>query len=405
MKILTNNKIKDIDEFCKLYKINIPIESEFEYYIDILKKSDEYKNSLSNIIEKFINLENWISEHEYKNIKEYKNKCLDALKDYIISTETYKNLQNAKLPGTKMISRDHLNQLEDGQILLSLDFKSANYNVLKTFSEEGTNELFDNWSSLCGKFDIHEALVNSKSFRQIVFGNTNPGRLQTFQKENMLKVMEYLKTNLQYTDEDFVFISHDELILKIQKASQVNKICENLDILSSVANKMEIRVTPFALSKLKKNTFVKTLYSIGMHEPVGGVQGFIDTSSKSWHFEPIYNSLHGVPGNKFYMYFKKYILHKELDERDLMYYNDGELCIWVDEDVKKNKKSLPHYDKPIFVVNLESAMKDYSYLWDQMTEIVPNLSLEEKRRIVEIVAGACKHCFKEVSGCQCWNDD
>ena len=29
---ILKNKIADIEEFCKLYKINIPIEQKFEYY-------------------------------------------------------------------------------------------------------------------------------------------------------------------------------------------------------------------------------------------------------------------------------------------------------------------------------------------------------------------------------------
>lgn len=35
-------KIKNISEFSKLYKINIPKHDEFEYYIKTLSKSKEY---------------------------------------------------------------------------------------------------------------------------------------------------------------------------------------------------------------------------------------------------------------------------------------------------------------------------------------------------------------------------
>ena len=406
MQTITKNKISDIEEFCKLYKINIPIEQKFEYYISVLKKSPEFAY-LDSLIKSYLDLEAFVSENNYSSVRSYKSQKLDELVEYIKSTKAYENLLTANISNSKIPSRDHLNIVEEGQALLSLDFKSANYNVLKIFEEEGFNELEKDWISLCEKFDIHEALVKSKSFRQIVFGNTNPGRLQTFQKENMYRVKTCLEAKLfGYKDEDFVFISHDEVILKVRNAGSVNRIQENINILSDAANGMEIRLAPFEIKKLKKNTFVKTMYKVGLTGiPNCGVQGFMDTSAQRWYFDILFSTLHGVSGNKFYMYFKKHILHEPVSEIDLMYYNDGELCLWVDEDAKKDKKGLPHYKKPRFVISIKEASESYSYLWNQMTEILPDMSNEEKRRVVEIVAGACKSCFQDESGCQCWNDE
>lgn len=399
------NKISDIEEFCKLYKINIPIEQKFEYYISVLKKSPEFAY-LDSLIKSYVDLESFVSENNYSSVRSYKSQKLDELVAYIKSTKAYENLLNANISNSKTPSRDHLNIIEEGQALLSLDFKSANYNVLKTFEEKGSNELESDWISLCEKFNIHEALIKSKSFRQIVFGNTNPGRLQTFQKENMSKVRECLETTFGYKDEDFAFISHDEVILKVKNAGKVNKIQTDIKILSDAASGMEIRLAPFEIKKLKKNTFVKTMYKVGLTGiPTGGVQGFMDTSAQRWYFDVLFSTLHGVSGNRFYMYFKKYILNEPVSEVDLMYYNDGELCLWVDEDAKKDKKALPHYKKPKFVISIKEASENYSYLWNQMTEILPDMSNEEKRRVVEIVSGACKSCFQNGFECQCWNDE
>lgn len=402
---VVQNKIKDIEEFCKLYKINIPIEKQFKYYIDVLKKSPEY-SYLDSTIKSYMDLEAFVIENNYSSVRSYKSQKLDELVAYIKSTKAYENLLNANIYNSKEPSRDHLNIVEEGQTLLSLDFKSANYNVLKTFEERGFNELESDWVSLCEKFNIHEALIKSKSFRQIVFGNTNPGRLQMFQKEKMYRVKKCLESTFDYKDGDFVFISHDEIILKVRNAGSVNRIQTDIKILSDVANGMGIRLTPFELRKLKKNTFVKTMYKVGLTGiPSCGVKGFMDTSAQRWYFDILFSTLHGAPGNKFYMYFKKHILNEELQEIDLMYYNDGELCTWIDEDVKKNKKVLPNYEKPDCVVSMGDAMHKYSYIWDNMTEILPDMSNEEKRRVIEIVAGACKSCFQYESGCKCWNDE
>lgn len=402
---VVKNKISDIEEFCKLYKINIPIEKQFKYYIDVLKKSPEY-SYLDSTIKSYMDLEVFVIENNYSSVRSYKSQKLDEIVAYIKSTKAYENLLNVNISNLKTPSRDHLNIVEEGQVLLSLDFKSANYNVLKTFEEINSNELGSDWIDLCKIFNVHEALIKSKTFRQIIFGNTNPGRLQTLQKQNMSEVRECLQNIFGYKDEDFIFISHDEVILKLKKASEVNKINESINTLSVAANGMEIRVTPFELKKIKKNTFLKTIYSIELPEiQTSGDKEFIDTIDKRWFFNSMFLSLHGVPGNKFYMYFKKYILNEPVEEIDLMYYNDGELCIWIDEDVKKNKKALPNYEKPDCVVSMGDAMHKYSYIWDNMTKILPDMSNEEKRRVIEIVAGACKSCFQYESGCKCLNDE
>jgi hypothetical protein len=235
-------------------------------------------------------------------------------------------------------------------------------------------------------------LINSKSFRQIVFGNTNPKRLQTFQHEAIMELVDFLN-KINVTDKHIVFISHDEIIFKIKDTTSVRFLIDHYLEIMEKRVKMPIRLTPFSLRKIKKNTFIKTVYNIS--------PSFNNDST--FYFSERYSTLHGVPGNKFYMYFKKYILKQPLDERDLMYYNDGELCRWVDEDAPKKPK-LPHYDKPENPMSIKDAM-GYSYLWNGMTEILPDMSIEEKRRVIELVAGACKHCFQEGHGCQCWNDD
>lgn len=397
MNYQTENKIKDIEEFCKLYKINIPVESEFEYYVEILKHSNEYKHSLDKTIVLFSDLEKYVSENDFSSVRSYKNQCLDALKKYIVEhCKAYKSMLECKLPSKKLDTKNCINEINDGQYLISLDFKSANFNVLKTFDIPVNSEL-TTWEDLCNMFDIHPALSGSKSFRQIVFGNTNPKRLQIFQHENILNVMESLKETFGYKDDDFISISHDELILKVENPYRVHEISNIKDYLSISANGMPIRTTLFSLKKIKKNTFVKTIYDWSVERK--------DTLPKELLLKNSYDILHGVPGNKFYMYFKKYIINQDIDERDLMYYNDGELCKWVDEDKIINKKTLPHYEKPKFVLSEKDAKHGYSYLWNQMTLIIPSMSNEEKRRVVEIVAGSCKHCFQDTSDCQCWNDD
>ena len=366
----TEVKVRDIDEFCKLYKINIPIKEVFEYYIETLKKSKEYKYSLEDNMACYSDLENLLQQTG-ESVRGYKNRCLDLIKDYILKSEAYKNMMDTSLPKNELISKDNINSLKDNEPLLSLDFKSANYSILKTFQNSQDFELGKDWYELCDFFNVHQALKNSKSFRQIVFGNTNPKRLKVFQHAKIMIIVEELK-KMGCKEEEFVFISHDEIIIKFRNIDS-KELFEKCG--------MAIRPTVFSMKKIKKNVFVKTISS-----------DFLE-----------YKTLHGVPGNKFYLYFKKYILEEFVDDRDLMYYNDGELCKWVEKD-EPVKHKLPHYEKPKNILSLQVAMKEHSYLWAQMDEILPDLSAEEKRRIIELFINTCKVCLDSDSKCTCFKD-
>lgn len=391
METIQTNKIKDIDEFTKLFKINIPVQEEFDYYIETLKKSNEY-SKLDSQVKDFIELEQWVIDNGYESIRHYKMKTLDLLKEYIEKTSAYSLLQNKELSSIKAEKKDALNQIKENQLLLSLDFRSANYSVLKTFDNPQQDELKEGWEALCSFLGVHKTLANSKSFRQLVFGNTNPKRLQTFQHANITKVLSYFKS-LGYTDNNFVFISHDEIVLQVLTVSEINEITNSLEQLSVVASGMKLRATLYSLSKIRKNVFIKSVY-IKKEASL----------SANFEIEMLYKTLHGVPGNKFYMLFKEHILNEPIEDRDLLYYSDDELCKWVVEN-KSKKEKLPHYEKPTLVISLEDAAKDYSYVWNEMSNRLPNLSAEEKRRVIEIFANTCKSCFEFPIGCRCWDDD
>lgn len=402
----TTNKIQDVDEFCKLYKLNIPVHEEFEYYFNLLTHYiDEFTiGDLEYKLEKFVELEHKAAELGFESVYKYKLSEVDRIKDFIMQTDAYKKFLEAPLPVRKMQSRDWLNQVSEDDYLVSLDFVSANYSVVKTFDNK--NELLDRWATFAEYVDLHKALALSKSFRQVVFGNTNPKRLQTFQQDRMMNVYELLKTK-GWKEEDFVFLSHDEIIFKISGIRHVNAIHHIYEELEKVAQDMPIKMKVFTLKKLKKNMFIKTYYVIRNDAPIhfgkSDALGFVDPVRHFLSKDKVV--LHGVPGNKFYMYLKKCIFNQPLEERDLMYYNDGELCKWVDPDFKSAKKSLPHYDKPYECITTKEAKEQYSHIWDGLTMVLPDMTDEEKRRAIEVVANTCKYCYQNPSRCQCWNDE
>lgn len=394
----TKTKIKNIDEFCKLYKVSIPVNEHFDYYVSVLKRSAEFEYypcpKLQVQIDDFVDLEMFVEESNLESVSRYKMKSLDKIKDFILGTKAYQDFITTELPKDKMESRDWINQEDLHSMLVSIDFSSANYSVLKTFDKDG--ELEKDWKSLCEKFGLHKALINSKSFRQIVFGNTNPKRFQTIQHSKIMKVLAMLKEEYKVKDENIVFIAHDEIILKVSSANNTVWLMDQIDKHIAPKVEMPVKYTFFTLNKIKKNVFVKEVCSINpsFNEP------------HSYVFREEYKTLHGVPGHKYFLYFKKYILKEEIDERDLMYINDGQLCKWVDDSIKTSSKpNLPHYDKPEHTVTMDEAKDDYSHIWNSLDKVLPDLVNEEKRRIIEVIANTCKHCYQAAFGCFCHKDE
>jgi len=384
------NRIKDIDEFCKLYKINIPINEEFDYYISTLLKSKEYSESnFEKKFKDFAELESLVEKNQLPSVSKLKMLFLDTLSEYIKSTSAYNLLLESEIPKKQLNTKDWTSMVQPSDVLMSIDFKSANYSVLKTFDNNG--ELKGSWRELCEFLLVPEGLIESKSFRQIVFGNTNPKRLQTFQHINMTSIKEALmllgnrEEGVEFLSDEnnYVFVSHDEIIIKINSVKSTQRVIEFLNFLVTHGN-MQTKCTFFTLNKVKKNLYVKTMFEL-----------------KGDVMEEIYKTLHGAPGNKFYMLFKEHILNEPYDERDLLYINDGELSKWAVE----KPKGLPHYPKPKIVLSTEDAIHQFPRIWDKLSELIPNLKNEEKRRIVEIVANTCKSCWGMETGCNCHRDE
>ena len=81
----SQSKIRDIKEFCRLYKVNIPVEEHFDYYIETLKKSAEFSDLQQNI-DNFAELELYIASNNIESVGKYKMKKLDEIVEYIKQT-------------------------------------------------------------------------------------------------------------------------------------------------------------------------------------------------------------------------------------------------------------------------------------------------------------------------------
>lgn len=400
--IETKEKIEDIKEFEKLFKISIPVKEEMDYYLQKLSESPEFY-SIDLTISNFIKLEQDVKELGYKSVASYKlDYALPKLKEYIINTKAYKELQGFDYSKKFFRKKDLIKKNED-KLMLSIDFSAANFNTVKLFDEKFHSELNGTWEELCEHLDIHPVLALSKSYRQLVFGNTNPKRLGKIQHMKIMKLIEFLvEDEMWVKEDDIVFISNDELVILVEEPfftsiGTVGKIIHYLDKLSNGVG-MPLHTTIFKLHKIGKDMFLKTVYSYMENAKVGGssfggpqVHGFLS----EW-----YKTLFGVPKHKYYKYFKSHILEEEVEERDLYFWNDGELAIW-----NQNEDSIDSTHVPEGEITLEEVEREYPNFLKRLKDEVPGLNDAQRRKIINLATSLCRSCMDADNNCCCHKDE
>ena len=299
-------KKSSIPEFERLFKVNIPMANEFDYYMNLLLQSKEY-SYLPEAIKHIEDLESILSDRY--TLKTYKIECMDYLIKYIEQTKCYEDFQNYDLNSLpkfqgKDLRNSHFANHNQQYDFVSLDIVSANYSILQHMFDK-KNELCYDWRELCAIHNIHPALRLSKSFRQYVFGNLNPKRSQTIQQSIIMTIVELLSEKFY---KDIIYISHDEIMFKFEKYdySQIEEMKKEISNI-----KLPIRYTPFKVEHVKNKSKIvvkNILNDNGSHK---------------------YRTLFGVPGPDFYRYYKEYIIGQPVINKDLYFINDGKLAMWI----------------------------------------------------------------------------
>lgn len=314
-----SSRIKDINEFCKLFRVRIPVEAHFDYYIETLAKSKEFA-WVPEKVEAFAELEEQLGDET--TIGDFKMEQLAKLKRVMTSTNTFQDfmLTDYRVPSRR---KDGLAN-HGGSFLLSVDIYQANYAIFSAF--DIYEDFPESWSQLCEEEEINSLLASSKAWRQLVFGNMNPKRNQRFQQVFLQSFIDLLKP-LGVTDDHIISLTADEAILTI--GMDLKEAAQNMQAVSLMANmivgpdcsdsipepfrgKLKLNLRPFRLETINKGAYLREKYTYE--------DGEMEFSHKS---------LYGVPGNQYYYHLKTDILDGELDKRDLLFMNDHRLAKWV----------------------------------------------------------------------------
>jgi hypothetical protein len=286
--------MKDIRSFCKLFEINIPEYSQFEYYIDQLSKLDKYKN-IKELVEKFRTLES-----EIDDIYQFKVKKSNDIIEFIKTTRAFSELNDDNLIPDYPTTKNFV--YHESKRYLSIDIKQANWTILKRYDPDFLNELGNSYFELLDKFGLPEIFQHSKTFRQFIFGNLNPKRQIKAQRVIIEEIIQKLKSY----DLEVACIKHDEIIYVVDDDITLENI----------------------LSEIDYNIFKTKIYRVERVEDFR-INSYYDQSENFLHKELV-----GCNAHLYYLNLKRFIFREKIDIRDLYFRLDSKLAIWNYDGLK-----------------------------------------------------------------------
>lgn len=289
----------DKKEFKRMFDFPCPVFDLFNYYTSVLSVNDE---QLIDRLSRFDAYKKRILGQGFKSLSSYRlDHCLKLFSE---ESKTWKPIEEAFLSKLMKIEKIDSRNQHHGEKLLSIDIVSANFSVLKKYYNSNNQEFYDDWNGLCEKLGIDPFLSESKSFRQYCFGLYQPKTVRRLQEHYIHGILELLKEWLNVKDKDIIFVSSDEIVLSMKHLTSF----EVSHLLSG-----------YTLPPLKFIEYTSTY--IDKHCTL--LTKSLSDKEKTFIF--------GVPENRYYMYFKKFISNEPIIEADRYFWNDGAVAIWGDE--------------------------------------------------------------------------
>ena len=242
---LIARKLKE--RFCKDQNIPIRIFEEpfFSERLQLFAKLkptiiadyEEYNGEL----EKYANLQDFFEES--KKIQGEAIEFIKSTSEFQSFNEADMNFFAKQIP-QNLPAKDIYHASNSGKTFISIDMKQANFNALKQYCKTKfhNNGIFGDaktWEEFIGKFTNSKHIAKSKHIRQIILGNCNPKRQQTYEKYLVSRLYESIQESFSkaFYKDRLVFFSNDEIVFDVTGAEskeliihRLENLVDNLDI-------------------------------------------------------------------------------------------------------------------------------------------------------------------------------
>ena len=304
-----NKKLRQ--RFVKDYNlpINVFDEELFNYYKELYDffPAETYQSLMANIVVNYDgNVDKWL---------DYCALVRDKAINTVIESPEYKTFNNSDLSVYKLSKNigehSYYTEQTDGCRFISIDLKKANFQALK-YVGVIKDETYDDFIGFFGGDDY---IKGSKYLRQVIFGKMNPGRTVTVEKYIMEKIMAYADEVLPIGFELYSQNS-DELVYKLNSETfvgDINIICKVLENVVLDNLNIEVRV---------EYVQVKKLPIVNVND--NNIDAFVRTNLIT------NESVLKKASTTFYPQIYKLWKGKEIEKRDLIFYDNDQLAMFLE---------------------------------------------------------------------------
>lgn len=287
-------------KFCKDFGLPIHIQEDpyFKYYLKLYDKHfncvEKYKmflldqkNSKKNGEKSFSDLKTFISD-EIKETEVFNNFIKDDLKQYDTNISFNKN--------------DIFNDENINKTFVSIDLVKANFSALLFYDNNFFNG-YTNYDEFLKSYTNSYRIINSKQFRQVLFGLLEPKKQIKIEKYIISLIFNSLDEKLK---ENILSINNDEIILSVDEdfdVSVIKKVISQIEELNLISTKVE----KFTILKNAKDN------------RLGYIKKNLDNGEISFK---------GVPSYYMPQAYKNYF-NLEVNENDLVFDHLGELAKYI----------------------------------------------------------------------------
>lgn len=187
-----------------------------EYYLGYL---DKYFNCI-----KMFNLfKRALSEMKIHELKSEASRVRNEVVEYIKKNEEYIAFtKNQITPPVDIMARGHLyHQQHAGLWFVSIDVKSANYRTLKRFCPSVSST---EWKEFIEKFTKVDFLIESKYFREVIFGDLGHRKLLKLPLIFVSEVIQLINSNDSWSSMKKVFCSEDEVVYQVSEDFDIDEL-------------------------------------------------------------------------------------------------------------------------------------------------------------------------------------
>ena len=227
----------------KDYMLPIPIHLEpyFSYYINFLDPIADTKAKYNLLLDAKA-----ILNKQQNNLKDESHRIMNTIISAIRNAPDYTNLIKDSKYDAKILPSEFNIYNKTSFYCISIDIIKANFTSAKFISSELVLNC-DTWEELIGRFTDIDYFIQSKHFRQIIYGNLGIKKLPVVQKYMLGELHNKLKDKVKVLGKcntDELFVSTTKETIKDDYQTIINLISELPDNLKHIWKIIPVLIEP-----------------------------------------------------------------------------------------------------------------------------------------------------------------